>query len=292
MYAWKFTFLIQGLFDTSNQLSIIPLHMPASTPSLTNPIDNDKIEITLIYLINQLNEEFLKINSFKMSLSRHLSSFLNYLANTNNFDNTDASRANLPSINEISKDLGVSVSSLREQLEVAKALGLVEVRPRTGIRRLPYTFSPAVCQSLSYAIASNNDHFETFSDLRNHLEAAYWSKAVNNLTEEDHKTLKILVSAAWDKLNGTPIQIPHQEHRQLHILIYSRLGNIFVTGILEAYWDAYEAVGLNVFTDYNYLKQVWTYHQNMVDAICKGNYEIGYRALVEHKDLLVHRPQS
>jgi DNA-binding FadR family transcriptional regulator len=224
--------------------------------------------------------------------SRQLSSFLNYLANTDNGENSELSSANLPSINEISKDLGVSVSSLREQLEVAKALGLVEVRPRTGIRRLPYTFSPAVRQSLSYAITSDNKHFEAFSDLRNHLEAAYWSQAVNNLTEKDQETLKILVTAAWDKLNGIPIQIPHQEHRQLHILIYSRLDNVFVTGILEAYWDAYEAVGLNVFTDYNYLKQVWTYHQNMVDAICEGNFDIGYRALVEHKDLLFHRPQS
>jgi DNA-binding FadR family transcriptional regulator len=37
----------------------------------------------------------------------------------------------------MSKELGVSVALLREQLEVAKAIGLVEVRPRTGIRRLP-----------------------------------------------------------------------------------------------------------------------------------------------------------
>ena len=63
-------------------------------------------------------------------------------------------------------------------------------------------------------------------------------------------------------------------------------------GTLEAYWEAYEAVGLNLFTDYAYLTEVWTYHQQMVDAIVKGDYEAGYQALVKHKDLLYHRPYA
>lgn len=226
-----------------------------------------------------------------MSPSRQLSTFLNYLAATNDADSTSAS-CSLPSINDISKELGVSVASLREQLEVAKALGFVDVRPRTGIRRLEYSFSPAVTQSLSYALASNQDSFESYSDLRNHVEAVYWSEAVQMLTTEDKNILAHLVSSAWQKLHGTPIQIPHQEHRQLHIMIYSRLENVFVRGILEAYWDAYEAVGLNVYADYNYLQEVWKFHQAMVDAIISGEYKSGFDALVEHKDLLYHRPQQ
>lgn len=54
----------------------------------------------------------------------------------------------------------------------------------------------------------------------------------------------------------------------------------------------YEAVGLNVYADYKYLQQVWHYHQDMVDAIAAGDYDRGYAALVEHKDLLYHRPVS
>jgi len=77
----------------------------------------------------------------------------------------------------------------------------------------------------------------------------------------------------------------------LHLLIFCRLENPFVTGILEAYWDAYESVGLNVFTGgYEYLQEVWDYHQKMVDAICEGNYQEGYNALTAHTDLLYHRP--
>jgi len=41
---------------------------------------------------------------------------------------------------------------------------------------------------------------------------------------------------------------------------------------------------------YEYLQEVWRYHQEMVEAICKGNDKAGYEALVAHTDLLYHRP--
>src|SRR5512145_2250690 len=91
----------------------------------------------------------------------------------------------LPALTSLSGELGVSVASLREQLEVARALGLVEVKPRTGIRRLPYKFLPAVRRSLDYAMALDETNFQLFADLRKHVESAYWHEAVARLTEED-----------------------------------------------------------------------------------------------------------
>jgi DNA-binding FadR family transcriptional regulator len=196
----------------------------------------------------------------------------------------------LPSLSEISARLDISVARLREQLEVAKALGLVDVRPRTGMRILPFTFAPAIWQSLSYGLALNPALFAPFADLRNHIEAAYWDQAVRRLGTEEHAELHLLMALAWEKLRGTPIHIPHTEHRQLHLCIFRKLDNPFVSGILEAYWQAYEEVGLNMYADYDYLEQVWIYHQKMVDAICAGDYETGYRALIEHKDLIQYRP--
>jgi DNA-binding FadR family transcriptional regulator len=194
----------------------------------------------------------------------------------------------LPPLTALSAELGVSVASLREQLEVARALGLVDVRPRTGIRRLPFTFLPAVRRSLSYAIALDQNYFEMFADLRQNVEAAYWHEAVGKLNNEDHARLKSLVERAWRKLDGRPIQIPHDEHKQLHLTIFCKLNNPFVSGILEAYWESYEAIGLNFFTDYNYLRSVWQYHEKMVDSIGCKDFDAGYRALVEHTDLLAN----
>lgn len=209
-----------------------------------------------------------------------ISEFLRYLATH------DEVETGFPSLKKLSEELGVGVASLREQLEVARALGLVEVKPRLGMRRKPYSFAPAVSKSLSYAIALDKDHFIAFADLRQHIETAYWHQAVKSLTTEDHEALKDLVARAWKKLRGSPIEIPHPEHRELHLTIYRRLGNPFVTGLLQSYWDAYESVGLNFFTDYDYLTQVWTYHQKMVDAICANDADAGYKALSEHTDLI------
>jgi len=196
----------------------------------------------------------------------------------------------LPTLMDLSKQLGVSVPALREQMEVARAMGLVEARPRTGIKRLPYRFTPAVWSSLAYAIAVDPAYFQSFADLRRNLEMAYWHNAAAALTCDDHQILKSLVAKAWEKLHGSPIQIPHAEHRSLHMMIYTRLDNPFVLGLLEAYWDAYEAVGLSLYADYHYLQEVWTYHQQMVESICAGDLEAGFQALVKHTDLFHHLP--
>lgn len=219
------------------------------------------------------------------------SEFMQYLSTHQGAANGDHGDR-LPALADLSKQLGVSVAALREQLEVARAIGLVEVRPRTGIRRLPYSFLPAVRQSLSYAITMDWEYFMAFADLRNHIEAAYWAEAVSQLTTQDQQELQLLVQQAWEKLRGNPIQIPHTEHRQLHLGIYRRLENPFVTGLLEAYWEAYEAVGLNLYADYSYLQEVWRYHQQMVEAICAGQAEQGYQALEKHQDLLYHRSDT
>jgi len=220
-------------------------------------------------------------------LSNHLSKFLSYLA-----EESARGVESLPSLNNLRDDLGVSVSTLREELQVARAMGLVEVKPRTGIKCLPYQFTPAVSKSLAFAVSVDKQMFRQFSDLRNHTEASYWYQAVSSLAPQDINILKDIIKTANQKLNSDPIQIPHDEHRQLHLTIYSRLENPFVYGILESYWEIYEAVGLSVYEDRKYLERVWTYHQQMVDSIANNDFLSGYQALIAHMDLLFQRDQK
>jgi DNA-binding FadR family transcriptional regulator len=218
--------------------------------------------------------------------SDHLSEFMRFLA----FRLRGNER--VPPLTELSQELGVSVASLREQLEVARALGLVEVRPKTGIRRLPFNFRPGVEQGLAYAIAVEPENFGLYADFRKHVEEAYWYEAVERLQEDDRLQLRYLVTSAKEKLSRAPVQIPHWEHRELHLGIYRRLENPFVLGVMEAYWSMYEMVGLDVYTDLDYLQTVWDYHQKMVGSICEGNFSAGYQYLVEHMDLLRKRNRN
>jgi DNA-binding FadR family transcriptional regulator len=211
--------------------------------------------------------------------------FIRYLA-----EYTGEPGAQLPPLSALSQELGISISKLREQMEVARALGLVEIRPRTGIQILPYSLFPGLRTSMRYALATGFAGFQEIKDLREHLEMSFWTQAVNALTESDKTRLRQLVEKAWTMLQGNPIQIPHSEHRQLHLTIFSRLNNTFVQGILEAYWDAYEIIGLNMFTDYKYLEDVWSQHEKMVEAILTGEFDRGFEALVNHFSILANRP--
>lgn len=212
------------------------------------------------------------------------SDFLKYL-----FENECKPGDRLPSLAELSATTGVSVGKLREQLEVARMLGLVEASPRRGIIRTEYNFLPPVRLSLLAGLATERRLFDSFSSLRAHLELAYWEEAVALLEPADHAHLRELVARAWNKLNQPRIQIPFQEHRELHLAIFRRLNNPFVLGLLEAYWDGYQAVELNTYADYGYLRSVWEYHGLIVEAIAAGDCALSKQLLREHMQLLTSR---
>ena len=199
----------------------------------------------------------------------------------------------LPALTELSHELDINVGKLREQLEVARSLGLVEVRPRTGIRVKDYDFLPAIRLSLLFALAMDKSHFEAFTELRNHVEFAFFHEAAASLGEDDKRRLRVLVDSAWDKLNhASLIQIPHAEHREFHLRIFEHLDNPFVKGVLEAYWEAYEAVELNTYADLHYWQEAWRYHEQILNSINDGDLDAAHAALVEHTKLLRHRGEA
>lgn len=192
----------------------------------------------------------------------------------------------LPPISEISEELGVSTGKVRESLEVARQLGFVSVKPRVGIVKRPFSFKPAVLQTVLFGLGSGEVEFAHFSHLRQTVETGFWDDAVRRLTPEDNQQLTKLVQLAWEKLRGRPVRIPNDEHRQLHLTIFKHLENPFVQGILHAYWEAYEASELTRFVTYQYWLDVWTYHEQIVEALRQHDFAQGKRLLVEHFALL------
>ncbi len=199
----------------------------------------------------------------------------------------------LPTINELQDErhLGISISKVREQLEVARALGLVEVKSKTGMKMKSYNFAPAVSLSLLFALAQDQHNFELFGEVRNHIEVAFWNEACESLHDEDKQIMRECLDSARAKLNGKQIRIPNDEHRTFHLTVFKRLDNPFVMGILEAYWDAYNAVELNRYSDYSYLQQVWSYHERIFQAICDGDYDAAKVLFIEHTNLIRYQPR-
>lgn len=220
-----------------------------------------------------------------MRLDKLDSEFLNYLV-SRHVNPGDR----LPALAEIGDDMGVSVGKLREQLAVARGMGVVSARPRLGVQRESFNFAEAVLPAILFGLATGEASFLHFSRLRQAIEISFWDEAVVLLTPEDKAQLGRLVTDAWAKLRGEPIHIPNGEHRQLHLTIFSRLDNPFVQGLLVAYWDAYDASELTRFMRYRYWVEVWNYHERIVEALCANDFECGRRLLLEHFSLLPTQP--
>jgi DNA-binding FadR family transcriptional regulator len=197
----------------------------------------------------------------------------------------------LPTIQEISRAGGVSVAKTREDLEIARSLGIVEVKPGRGIRVLKYRFAPIATLSSLYAVGQDAQNFEHLRQMRNALETAFWDSAVRELTPEDFQSLYAIIASAHQKLSRQPIEVPAAEHRSFHLTLFSRLQNPFVSGVLEAFWAVYEAFGLNLYFDIDYHRQVWDYHERIVKAIQAGDMEGSRQLLSDHMNLLADRNQ-
>ena len=198
----------------------------------------------------------------------------------------------LPTIQEVSKELGVSVAKTREAMEIARALGMLEIKPGRGMRVKPFDFAPAVSISSLYAIGLDEGNFAHLRDLRDGVEIQFWEAAVRCLTPEDIVELRRLMAEASRQLERHPVQVPIREHRAFHMMLFSRLENPFVLGILEAFWDAYEAFGLHLYRDISYHRNVWSFHEQIVDAIEAGDIEASRGLLIEHMNLLGTRSQE
>lgn len=198
----------------------------------------------------------------------------------------------LPPLGDLAKKLGVSRGKLREDLITAQAYGLIEMRPGDGTYIQPFDFYAAIRPAVLYSIACDKHNFDRFYRVRAQLELAFWDQAIVQLDQSDIDALKQIVSRAEQKLSDRPIEIPHREHRELHLRIFSRLDNPFVTGLLQAYWDAYEAVELHRYFDLSYYEEMWSSHHNLVEAIDRRDYEGSRAILAEHFRILEYRLQK
>ncbi len=63
---------------------------------------------------------------------------------------THQNEKQIPSLTKISHDLDMSIACPHKQIEIARALGLIEAQPRRGIHILSNSFTPSFIKSLSY----------------------------------------------------------------------------------------------------------------------------------------------
>ena len=198
----------------------------------------------------------------------------------------------IPSIAQLSNDLGLSTASLREQLEVARQLEFVEVKTRTGIQTSSFSAAPAICLAYRYGLELEPDMIWDILSVRQHLELSYWQEAVVHLTKKDVCYLNEIIESAFRKINNQPVVIPIEEHKEFHLSLYRPLNNSFLNSLLEAYWQIYQETDVRVYSDKTYLESIWAYHRKVQQAIASKEYDLGYQALMTHFEIVRTRRKA
>ena len=219
-----------------------------------------------------------------------LPSILRYLADRDRC--VKGKNSKLPPIGELAATLGISQGKLREELIAAEAFGIVEMRPGDGTYVRAFDFYSAIRAVTLYGIACDSAQFDQFYEVRSQLELAFLEQAAQRLTAEDFAQLHRILKEANRRLTGSPVEIPHREHRDFHLLIFSRLPNGFVQGVLKTYWEAYEIVGLHLYFDFSYFEKMWSSHRTLVEELEAHRYDEARAALATHFDFLSARLQS
>ena len=97
----------------------------------------------------------------------------------------------------------------------------------------PFDFYTSIRTLVLYSTACDWRNFDHLYKLRVQLEIGFWEEAVSGLGNEDKQELLQILERAEAKLKGKLVEIPHREHRNFHLLIYSRLDNTFTQGLLK-----------------------------------------------------------
>ncbi|MEL7644765.1 MAG: FCD domain-containing protein [Anaerolineaceae bacterium] len=214
---------------------------------------------------------------------KNKSELLDYLAEA------QRAQAPIPSIPELSHLLGISVASVREQLEVARTLGFVDVKTKVGIQNREFSLNQCLELGLRYGAKVQPNVPDALRDLRKHIEISYWHEAAPQLTSGEIQSLYRIVEAALVGIGREPTYFPQTEHREFHMLIFAHLENQIAKNILETFWKLTVDYERNLFPDRAYLENVWNYHRRIADALAARDYERGYQWLVEHMDLVKQR---
>lgn len=202
-------------------------------------------------------------------------------------DGTFKSGDKLPAERELTEQLQVSRSSLREGLKALEVLGLVESKQGEG-SFITNKVGDTIIKSVSIAYKLNDGKIEDVLELRHSLEVYSVKKAIKSATDDQIKELERIV------VNMKGVEDVQLEE-ELDILFHSKLieitGNILVHIVSESVSDligpSIKAIR-EIYSDndsevreYYFFQQ----HKDIVDAIREKDEAKAVRAVEEHLKL-------
>ncbi|GAB2954971.1 FadR/GntR family transcriptional regulator [Hafnia psychrotolerans] len=184
----------------------------------------------------------------------------------------------IPSERDLSKQLGVSRSSIREALIALEITGWIEIRTGNGV----YVSHPLPLQP----VAQTEEEFslESLVRARQIYECTMAELAALNATEDQREKLaEINRELSQFNMNNDAFL---EQDRCFHLMISEMTGNEVLHDMMEYLWDkrnSHRFVRLEShYTDTNFAREMNTDHQAITDAILARDAQGARTAMQGH----------
>jgi DNA-binding FadR family transcriptional regulator len=185
----------------------------------------------------------------------------------------------LPSETELSSELGVSRTAIREGLKFLEAVGVIDVRHGKG-RFVGKFDSGAIADNLAISLTFDRPSLQEVLEIRKVLETGFLPQAASLLKKEDLATLEQLVQRMSLKLKEPSTFL--QEDMEFHRVLFRKLNNRVLLNILEIFWKLFAQVEEGTEHTVEQLTEAVNEHRVIVAALRKRSVSRAVHLLEVH----------
>lgn len=201
---------------------------------------------------------------------------------TNNLQSGDK----LPTEKEITEQLGVSRTAVREAIKSMEALGIVEARAGQGMFVRSFNFDP-ILQNLSYSILFDRSDLANVLEVRKALECFFIEEVVRKISQEEIEQLKrLLVKMEVKGKHGEQIA---PEDSEFHQTIFKVVNNDLLLKLLHIFWKLLKNARDEGLIEISPEVDSVARHRKIVKAVEKRDVEAAQISFFEHFESIEKR---
>jgi len=185
----------------------------------------------------------------------------------------------LPSESELSSELGVSRTAIREGLKSLEAVGVINAQQGKG-RFVSKFDSGAIADNLAFSLILDRPSLQEVLEIRKALETRFLSQAAELLVEDDFEALGQLVRRMSLKVKEPATFL--QEDMEFHRILFRKLNNRVLLNILEIFWKLFGQVEEGTEHTVEQLTEAVNQHKAIVAALRRGKVSRVEQLLEEH----------
>lgn len=184
----------------------------------------------------------------------------------------------LPSEAELSKEFGVSRSTVREALRALEGVGILTSQHGSGWYVNSFNFD-TLAGNLAYSLRFDTNSIFDLLEIREILEISFLREASESLKDKDLEELEKVINSMENKSKEGKSFV--KEDMMFHRILFRRVKNQIVIKILDIFWKLFEHLDEPLLYSAN-PEAVINYHKKMLENIKIKDYERTKSILKEH----------